>query len=99
MTARVTTLRARPRPRRPGSAFSSRPVPAGCPASSWASSAVPPVILGWDDVRGLHIARCERCADSFASDIAGEVEDWAELHRCDAELAALLALVTSGRAA
>ncbi|MFF5265439.1 hypothetical protein ACFY4C_41710 [Actinomadura viridis] len=101
MTAHVATLRPRPRPRprRPGSVFSSRPVPAGRPASSWASPVVPPVTLGWDDLRALHIARCERCADSFSSAFAGEVEDWAEVHRCDAELAALLVLVTSGRAA
>ncbi|MBG6086990.1 hypothetical protein [Actinomadura viridis] len=94
----MTTLRPRPR-RRPGSAFSSRPVPLGRPASSWASPAVPPVTLRWDDLRALHIARCERCADSYASAFAGEAEEWAQGHRCDAELAALLDLVTSGRAA
>ncbi|MFF5261797.1 hypothetical protein ACFY4C_22900 [Actinomadura viridis] len=60
--------------------------------------AVPPVTLGWDDVRALHIARCERCAASCASALASEVEGWAELHRCDAELAALLDQIT-GRAA
>ncbi|GAA4139521.1 hypothetical protein GCM10022416_25850 [Actinomadura keratinilytica] len=57
-----------------------------------------PVAVEWDAVRGLHVARCGRCAECFTSSRVDEVEDWAAAHRCDAELAALLAEV-SGRAA
>ncbi|QXJ22796.1 hypothetical protein AGRA3207_003857 [Actinomadura graeca] len=46
-----------------------------------------------------HIARCQRCAESFASSRAAEVDDWTDGHRCDPELAALLVLVTERRAA
>ncbi|MEU6036938.1 hypothetical protein ABZ801_16175 [Actinomadura sp. NPDC047616] len=53
----------------------------------------------WDAVRGLHVARCARCADCFSSSHVDLVEDWAATHRCDAELAALLAAVSGGRAA
>lgn len=64
--------------------------------SSWD---VWPVGVEYDEFRSLHLARCQRCADSFASSSCGEVDDWADAHRCDAELAALLALVTARRAA
>ncbi|MFI0480501.1 hypothetical protein [Actinomadura sp. 9N215] len=101
MTVRVLALRPRPRPRfvavssgssSPSSAVSSRP----SPVSSWD---VWPVGVEWDEFGSLHVARCQRCADSFASSRAAEVDDWAEVHRCDVELAALLALVTDRRAA
>ncbi|WP_157430967.1 hypothetical protein [Actinomadura macra] len=90
MTAR--SLPARPRPR-PGF------VPVSAPVSSCSSSAVSAVRVGWDDLRSLDVAVCGRCAESMASPRAGEVDDWADAHRCDAELAALLALVTDRRAA
>jgi hypothetical protein len=64
--------------------------------SSWD---VWPVGVEWDEFRSLHVARCQRCAESFASSSCGEVDDWADTHRCDAELAALLALVDTRRAA
>jgi hypothetical protein len=64
--------------------------------SSWD---VWPVGVEWDEFLSLHVARCQRCADSFASSRSGEVDDWADTHRCDAEMAALLALVDVRRAA
>jgi hypothetical protein len=64
--------------------------------SSWD---VWPVNVEWDEFGSLHIARCQRCADSFTSTRAGELDDWADSHACDPELAALMAFVTSGRAA
>ncbi|WP_176401165.1 hypothetical protein [Actinomadura sp. BRA 177] len=105
MVARVRALRPRPRPR-----FVAVPSPSspssrsGSSSPSRSSSAVSswdvwPVGVEWDDFRSLHIARCQRCADSFASSSCGEVDDWADVHRCDVELAALLALVDVRRAA
>ncbi|MFC5748337.1 hypothetical protein [Actinomadura rugatobispora] len=92
MAAQVIALRPRPVP-------ASLPVPATRPRSSWASPAVPPVAVGWDAFRSLHLARCEMCADSFASSRADEVDQWADTHRCDLELVALLAEITVRRAA
>ncbi|TYB49328.1 hypothetical protein [Actinomadura chibensis] len=63
------------------------------------SSGTSPVRVGWDELRGLDVAVCFSCAESFASSHVAGVDDWADGHRCDAELAALLALVTSRRAA
>ncbi|MDL4776356.1 hypothetical protein [Actinomadura xylanilytica] len=85
----------RPRPRsvpsgRPG----GRPVP-----SSVVPPFVPPVRVEWDGPRGLHVAQCGRCTDSFTSSRPAEIDEWADTHRCDVELAALLDLVASGRAA
>ncbi|MFI0370399.1 hypothetical protein ACH35V_21230 [Actinomadura sp. 1N219] len=98
MATRVHVLRPRPRfvavpsPSSGPSSRSSRP----SPVSSWD---VWPVGVEWDEFRSLHLARCQRCADSFTSSRAAEVDEWADTHRCDAELAALLALVTDRRAA
>jgi hypothetical protein len=64
--------------------------------SSWD---VWPVGVEWDEFRSLHVARCQQCADSFASSRAGEVDAWADTHHCDPEMAALLALVDTRRAA
>jgi hypothetical protein len=64
--------------------------------SSWDVSSV---LVEWDGVRALHVARCERCAESFDSVRIGEVERWADTHRCDPELAALLTSITTRRAA
>jgi hypothetical protein len=64
--------------------------------SSWD---VWPVGVEWDEFRSLHIARCQQCADSFASSSPAQADDWTEVHRCDPELVALLALVTDRRAA
>jgi hypothetical protein len=98
MVVRVRVLRPRPRPRfvavpSPSSSSSSGSLSV---VSSWD---VWPVGVEWDEFRSLHLARCQRCADSFASSSCGEVDDWADTHRCDAELAALLVLVDTRRAA
>jgi hypothetical protein len=97
MTARLIVLRPRPVPAARSVPFSSSQPSARSPVpSSWS---VPLVRVEWDGVRGLNIARCSRCADSFTSTRVDAVEEWAATHRCDAELAALLAEITSGRAA
>ncbi|MEU9840492.1 hypothetical protein AB0C69_14860 [Actinomadura sp. NPDC048032] len=64
--------------------------------SSWD---VWPVGVEWDEFRSLHVARCQQCAESFASSSSVEADEWADVHRCDPELVALLALVTDRRAA
>ncbi|WP_433227947.1 hypothetical protein [Actinomadura formosensis] len=99
MVARIRVLRPRPRPR-----FTVVPSPSSPSSGSSRSSVVSswdvwPVGVEWDEFRSLHVARCQRCAESFASSSCGEVDGWADAHRCDPELAALLALVTSRRAA
>lgn len=92
MVARIRVLRPRPRfavvpaPSSGSSSHSSRP-------SSVSFWDVWPVGVEWDEFLSLHVARCQRCADSFASSCSGEVDDWADAHTCDAEMAALLALV------
>ncbi|WP_433228989.1 hypothetical protein [Actinomadura formosensis] len=100
MAARVRVLRPRPRPRPRFVAVPSpsSPSPPSRPSvvSSWD---VWPVGVEWDEFCSLHLARCQRCADSFTSSSCDEVDDWADTHRCDPELAALLALVTARRAA
>ena len=106
MVARVRALRPRPRPR-----FVAVPAPSSPSSPSGSSSSTssrPPVVsswdvwpvgVEWDEFRSLHVARCQRCADSFASPSCGEVDDWADTHHCDPEMATLLALVTARRAA
>ncbi|GAA4078949.1 hypothetical protein [Actinomadura miaoliensis] len=100
---------------RPRSVLSSRPRPAvrPVPSSSRPSSSRPSSprssvpssgsswapVVEWDAVRGLHVARCVRCVEFFTSSRLDLVEDWATTHRCDAELAALLAHIAGGRAA
>ncbi|WP_285497024.1 hypothetical protein [Actinomadura sp. NBRC 104425] len=110
MTTRLVVLRPRPAVRsvpfsRPSSSrpSSSRSSSSGSSSSGSSSSgsSVPssgsswvPVVVEWDAVRGLHVARCARCADCFTSSRVDQVEDWAASHRCDAELAALLAEIS-----
>ncbi|URM98397.1 hypothetical protein LUW76_30885 [Actinomadura madurae] len=106
MPARIRVLRPRPRPR-----FVAVPSPSSSPSSSWSSSSgssrpsamsswdVWPVGVEWDEFRSLHIARCQRCAESFASSSAAEADQWADTHHCDPEMVALLALVDTRRAA
>jgi hypothetical protein len=96
VTARIFALRPSSRPEPRPAVPGPRPV---LPGWSWPSSAPVLVGIGWDDNRGLHVARCPRCTESLDSTDIGQVEDWATRHRCDPELAALLALVTTGRAA
>ncbi|MEV5747936.1 hypothetical protein AB0L00_08960 [Actinoallomurus sp. NPDC052308] len=49
--------------------------------------------MTFDDTRGVHVVACARCAETQAAyaDGLGWLLDWAEAHRCDPELAALLA--------
>ncbi|GAA2156423.1 hypothetical protein [Actinomadura napierensis] len=103
MTARIRVFRPRPRPRfavvpSPSSGSSSPSSRSSRPSavSSWD---VWPVGVEWDEFLSLHVARCQRCAESFASSRPGEADDWADTHHCDAEMAALLALVDVRRAA
>ncbi|WP_141579371.1 hypothetical protein [Actinomadura sp. WMMA1423] len=103
MVVRVRALRPRPRPRfvavpSPSSSFSSSS--SGSSRSGAVSSwDVWPVGIEWDEFRSLHIARCQQCADSFASSSPTRADEWADVHHCDPELVALLALVTDRRAA
>ncbi|MEV0668271.1 hypothetical protein ACIBI3_43560 [Actinomadura luteofluorescens] len=101
MVTRARALRPRPRfvavasPSSPSSPSSSASSRQGS-VSSWD---VWPVGVEWDEFRSLHVARCQHCAESFASSSSTEADDWADVHRCDFELVALLALVTDRRAA
>ena len=106
MVARVRVLR--PRPRFVAVPAPSSPSPSSPSGSSSAGSSRPPVVsswdvwpvgVEWDEFRSLHLARCQRCADSFASSRCSEVDDWADTHHCDPEMTALLALVDTRRAA
>lgn len=96
MAPRVLAVRPWPVPVLSASVpASSRP----SAVSSSSSSSRRPVRVVWDELRGLDVAVCDSCAESFASSRTGEVNGWADEHGCDAELAALLALVTSRRVA
>ncbi|MEV5570527.1 hypothetical protein AB0L06_10770 [Spirillospora sp. NPDC052269] len=57
------------------------------------------VAIEWDADPGLHLARCDSCAAHLRSSWLGAVEVWAEEHRCDPELATLLAETNLRRAA
>ncbi|WP_157407782.1 hypothetical protein [Actinomadura atramentaria] len=97
MAARVLALRPLLVPaRRTRTSAASRRTSRTSPETS---PSVPWVRVERDDVRGLHVARCERCAEFFASSRPDEAEDWADAHRCDPELAALLADPAAWRAA
>lgn len=58
------------------------------------------VRVSFDDTRGVHVAACARCAESESaySGGLGWLLDWAETHRCDPELAALLTACDRGAA-
>ncbi|MEV4003009.1 hypothetical protein [Actinomadura sp. NPDC049753] len=102
MVARVPPLRPRPRPRFVAVASPSSPSSASSGSSrtgSVSSWDVWPVGVEWDDFRSLHVARCQQCAESFASSSPVRADDWTDVHRCDPELVALLTHVTDRRAA
>lgn len=54
-----------------------------------------------DDMRGVHVAVCDRCADSQSaySDALAWLLEWADAHRCDPEMVSLLASVCGQGAA
>ncbi|WP_148233088.1 MULTISPECIES: hypothetical protein [Thermomonospora] len=103
-TGEVTTLHpghparpaARPRPA-PVSSPSSRPS-SSCSSRRSVLVLVGPVVE-WDGIRGLHLASCRRCAETFTTTSATQAYGWADAHECDRELAALLAKVCGERAA
>jgi hypothetical protein len=52
------------------------------------------VLLEWDEGRGLYIAVCDRCTETFTVELLDQAHEWADDHRCDPELAALLDQIT-----
>ncbi|GAA0349497.1 hypothetical protein NE235_36430 [Actinoallomurus spadix] len=79
--------------RRPAVRISSpRPRSQDGRSSSSRRIVLDPVQVTFDDTRGVHVAACDRCAEteSAYSGGLGWLLDWAETHRCDPELAALL---------
>jgi hypothetical protein len=58
-----------------------------------------PVSVDWDEGRQMYIAVCERCAETLLTARLDQAHDWADEHRCDPELVALLAEVLDRRAA
>jgi hypothetical protein len=63
-----------------------RPRPTGRPG-------ILPVSVEWDEGRGLYLVACDRCCESTTTYRLEDADGWAETHRCDPELAALLATV------
>jgi hypothetical protein len=76
----VRTSSARPHPR------NGRPSPSR-------RAVLDAVRLAFDDTRGIHVAACARCAETQDAypDAVGWLLGWADAHRCDPELAALIA--------
>jgi hypothetical protein len=73
------------------------------PAVPSHSVPVPPsavlVSVEWDDARALYVAACDGCCETATTHHLTDAETWADEHRCDPELAALLATVLHGIAA
>jgi hypothetical protein len=63
-----------------------RPRPTGRPVTV-------PVSVEWDEGRGLYLVACDRCCEAATTYRLEDADGWAETHRCDPELAALLATV------
>jgi hypothetical protein len=59
----------------------------------------PPVTVEWDAMEGLYNAICVRCTEGLSTPRLDMAHDWAETHRCDPELVALLEAVTRRTAA
>ena len=55
----------------------------------------PPVIVEWDPIEGVYNAIRLRCAEGLSTTRLDQAHDWAESHRCDPELAALLDAITT----
>jgi hypothetical protein len=58
-----------------------------------------PVSVEWDEGRGMYVAVCRRCMEWMFTERFEQAHVWGDEHRCDAELAALLAEVLGPRAA
>jgi hypothetical protein len=98
MTAKVIPLRRRtvPVPSSPPRLGDGRPSSSSSPANLRDA-----VRVTLDDTRGVHVAVCDRCADSRSAyaDSLDWLLEWADTHRCDPELVALLASVCGQGAA
>jgi hypothetical protein len=95
-TVPVPSSRPRPTDGHPSPSLSPSPSPSPSPTNLRDA-----IRITLDDTRGVHVAVCDRCADSqsaYADSLAWLLE-WAETHRCDPELVALLASVCGHRAA
>jgi hypothetical protein len=58
-----------------------------------------PVPVEWDEGRGMYVAACPRCTDTLLSERIDQAHEWADEHRCDSDLIALLTEVLDGWAA
>jgi hypothetical protein len=96
MTTKVIPLRRRTVP-----IPSSRPRPGDGRPSPSPFNARDAVRITFDDTRGVHVAVCDRCADSQSAypDSLVWLLEWADSHRCDPELVVLLASVCGRGAA
>jgi hypothetical protein len=56
----------------------------------------PAVWVEWDYGRCFYVAGCDRCAETITLTLLADAHEWAETHRCDPELAALLSTITTG---
>jgi hypothetical protein len=52
------------------------------------------VTITWSNLTGRHVAVCQHCAETAESHSSTWVLNWADDHRCDPELVALLAEIT-----
>jgi hypothetical protein len=58
-----------------------------------------PVSVDWDEGRQMYVAACDRCTETLLTSRLDQAHGWADEHRCDPELVALLAEVLDRRAA
>jgi hypothetical protein len=57
------------------------------------------VSVEWDEGRGMYVAVCRRCMEWLFTESFEQAHAWSDEHRCNPELAALLAEVLDRRAA
>jgi hypothetical protein len=53
----------------------------------------------WDEGRQMYVAACDRCTEAVFIERLDQAHEWADEHRCDPELVALLTAVLHRRAA
>jgi hypothetical protein len=58
-----------------------------------------PVSVDWDGGRRMYIVTCERCTETLLAERLDQAHGWADEHRCDPELVALLTEILDRRAA